>query len=187
MHFYYSGNSHESLIMSCTKSIVECLRDKGRNPTAFASNEKSSSLKATYALDYNSNSQFQTETSSQQNWTVDFTQTITITKYNIKSEKWCNWIKYWRASVSDDNSTWKIVDSPPQEFPGDKNYTIDIPISGRYFRIEGLNGNCGYPFSFYYVKFFGSLLKLSSQNACTCKKKRTIENNILRIIFLLCS
>ena len=147
--------------MSCTKSIVECLRDKGRNPTAFASNEFSS-CKANYALDYESSEKFYTKTNSMQNWTVDFTKTITITKYNIKSEKWCNWINYWRASVSDDNITWKIVDLPPKELPGDKNYTIDKPKSGRYFRIEGLNGDCGYKFAFYYVKFFGSLLKLSS-------------------------
>ena len=174
--------------MSCTKSIVECLRDKGLSPTAFASNEYSSSYKANNALNYENSTEFYTCTDSMQHWTVDFTQTITITKYNIKSYgSECDRIKYWRASVSDNNSTWKIVDSPPQEFVVDKNFTIDNPISGRYFRIEGLNGECSYRFAFIYVKFFGSLLKLQSKNVCTCKKKRNIDNNVFRIIFILCS
>ena len=173
--------------MSCTKSIVECLRDKGINPTAFASNEASSSDKATNALDYESNSEFCTFQSSMHHWTVDFTQTITVSKYNIKAEDGCQRINLWRASVSNDNSTWKIIDSPSQGFPIDKNYTIEKPISGRYFRIEGLYGECRYAFAFRHVKFFGSLSRMSSKNACTCIKERTIDNNVFRIVFLLCS
>ena len=111
---------------------------------------------------------FFTSTSSMQHWTIDFIQTVTITKYNIKAADGCNAINLWRASVSDDNSTWTIVDSPPQEFPVDTNYTIENPTSGRFFRIEGLNGKCDYHFAFYHVKFFGSLLRMSSKNCYSC-------------------
>ena len=76
--------------MTCTKSIIECLRVKGVNPIAFASDEYSSSEKAPEALNYESNSHFYTKTNSMQQWAVDFTQQVTVEKYNIKSSNGCN-------------------------------------------------------------------------------------------------
>ena len=171
--------------MSCSKSIVECLRDKGIYPVAFASNEETTN-KATNALDYEINSMFYTYTSVPQKWTVDFTQTVTILKYNTKSYKSCNYIKKWNTYISEDNLNWKIIDSPTAGFVDNNNFTLANQATGRFFKIEGLYDECGYSFAFHHVKFFGTLMK-NKAIKCTCIMKRSVNYNILRFVILLCS
>lgn len=47
--------------MSCSTSIVECLRDKNIEPKVYSSSELQNSYKAEYSLVYNKNNIYHTE------------------------------------------------------------------------------------------------------------------------------
>ena len=58
---------------TCSASIVECLREKGIEPTAFASSELRSSYKASNALEFSTSNDFRTKIENKpQYWAVDF-------------------------------------------------------------------------------------------------------------------
>ena len=49
---------------------------------------------------------------------------------------------------------WNVISTPDEEFPAYKIYPLDRSYIGRYIRIDGLKGSCGYAFAMVYIKFF---------------------------------
>lgn len=99
----------------CIKSIVECLQDKGIFPDAYAKSEYGSSYKPSIALIYNENNYYLSKYDNTDQWyIIDFKQIISITGYQVQTYSYGRgWMTVWNLSVSFDNKTWRIVDSPP--------------------------------------------------------------------------
>ena len=177
--------------MKCSH-IVECLREKGIEPTAFASSKYSDSYSESIALIYNENNYYNTNYENKpQWWAVDFKQRVSITSYFIRALKSTDWISQWTLSASLDNVTWHVIDAPDQGYPDDRTFYLSVNKNTRYLRFNGSS-----PldttrvdkksFAFYYVKFFGSLepnifAKLSEKG----KVEYLISIIFLSISFLL--
>ena len=178
--------------MACSTHIVECLRNEGIEPFAFASSESGASY-ASNALDYLTESTFYPKSSyKNQYWAVYFKKTVNLQSYQIKagtSSSSLASIYRWTMSTSMDNLTWTFVSSPAQGNPGDKIFTLDKPINARYVRIEGssLYSVDTSQFWFYHIKFFGSLSPMPSNRCQTCKLVRNLSFKFLFYHFFLCS
>ena len=173
--------------MTCSKSIIECLRDKNIQPIAFANVEKPGYI-APNAIDYTSNNYFYSGCCDDYYWAVDFKHNITLEKYQIKDpESDANYIYSWNAYASYDNVTYDIIDTVSRERPQGKNYSIDVPKTLRYFKIFGRNVNDARSFSFEYIKFYGAtIIKKTKLCQCTCNSKRIINYNLAKVIILCC-
>ena len=86
------------------------------------------------------------------------------------------------------NITTSVKVDEHNQFPGDTEYQISNPISGRYAKIDGASdwGTDKTSFVFYYVKFFGSFRVRPSENvnACTCRRNLGMRKSILQMILL---
>ena len=166
----------------CSKSIVECLRDYKIEPSTEA-NSYIARFPPQNAINYSNNENFHADFySSQRWWMIDFKTQVSIDSYMFGAGSVCDFIKYWQVSVSDDNITWKVADSPPQQFAENKTFELKYPASARYFKVSNIKGDCGYTMVFYYIKFFGSYLILKKTQKCI-KTNRT--NSLLYQIILL--
>lgn len=85
-----------------------------------------------------------------------------------------------------DDVDYKVVDTPSEAYAAGENHTLSSPVKARFFRIDSLNGNCGYEIAFKKIYFFGSITT-SKSRGCTCIHKRTINYNLLRFIVMFCS
>ena len=175
-------------MQACNKNIIECLRESGINPTATSRTYDSDSENATKAIDYTTTNNFHSSDKTQTElWMIDFHKDITLGSYAITTNAdGCYWIRKWKALISTDNINWKVVDTPPEAYAKGENHTLNPSTKARYFKIESLNGNCGYRIAFKYIYFYGSISKLKSL-ICTCIHKRSINFNFVRIIVMLCS
>ena len=145
--------------MTCTTSIVECLRNKGVYPTAEAATQYSSSQGASIALTYDTSNNYNSNTQSvPQWWKVDLKQTVNIEKYQIRTpSSGCKWVTNWTASVSLNDISYSKVDAQ-QGYPVEKIFSLKKPMNARFFKIDGNSPLCKSPgMAFYYVKLFGSL------------------------------
>ena len=176
-------------MQSCNKNIIECLRENNVNPAATSRTQYSSSLVPSKAIDYSTTTQFESKyESSSQWWKVDFQQSVTLGSYQITVQGTnCYWIKKWDASVSNDDSSWDVVDIQEEKWSGEKIFNLSKPVKARYFKIDSLDGECGYRIAIQYIRFYGSLSNPKSKNLCTCKPKKNINSNILRYVILMCS
>ena len=171
----------------CKSSIVECLRQKGVEPLATASSERSSNEAASTALVYNTNYYFHTNYDGSYWWKVDFKQYVSINTYQIQTDAVCAFVRKWRILLSNNDKDWSIVHTPKEEenWPQGKNYTLSKTYVTRYFKIEKLADNQGCTnIAFYYIKFFGST---AGKKDRTFYKSRSIEHYIFRLIFINCS
>jgi hypothetical protein len=175
--------------MSCS-NIIDCLRAIGINPTATATG----SVNTEYTIDYTDHSNFHSGKSGK--WVlIDFKSTVSIHSYQFHSSSNCvsgSWISEWNISVSFDNTSWVIADSPPIQCAGDKIFNLNKTVNARYLKIDGrapLYSSSYVGFGFYYIKFYGSIIPISN-SVCyqmTCKHKdNRINVNLMRIVFLLC-
>lgn len=178
--------------MTCTTHIVDCLRSIGIEPEAFASSEYSSTYKASNVLRYDTSTEFQSyyPVTNAQWWGVNFKRKISLTGYQIRTgtaDTSYRYIYNWTFLVSLDNITWKKVHEPIQNGSEDKNYNFNSPQNALYAKIEGNSLSSSQPKSIriYYVKFFASPTTL--RNAITCKFRRGINTNLMRLIILIYS
>ena len=181
--------------MRCATHIVECLRNKGIEPEAFASSYEGENHKPSNALKYNDSSTFFTPENSKykdmnQWWAVNFRNPITINSYQIKAPESTtsnSAIYEWNFSVSFDNETWKIVDSPEKGSPGDKIFKIRPPVNALFVRINGRSQRNDYKtkFHFYHIKFFGSITPLRELKRCTCRSARAFSQAFTQMILLV--
>ena len=124
-------------------------------------------------------------------WAVDLKKIASINSYQIRSGSYSSqWLSCWTLSVSIDNSSWIIADSPPNQEPGDTIFNLSKPFNARYIKLDGsaalyTNGNKAL-LAFYHIKFFGSLSPLI-KHANTCLTNKGINLNLIRMISLICS
>ena len=159
----------------CTSSIVECLRQKGVEPLATASSERSVNEVAATALVYNTNYYFHTINDTDLWWKVDFKQCVSINSYQVQTGAFCYFIRRWRVLLSNNNKDWTIVHTQEEDnWPQGKIYTLDRTYVARYFKIEKLtDSTCGFKhIAIYYVKFFGSI---TDKKCWAISKKRSIN------------
>ena len=171
----------------CNKNIIECLRDKGVSPDA-TSRQVYSNCKASNAIDY-STANYESGTSGEQWWKIDFKQTVSIGLYQIftlfESEA-CDWIRKWKASIAIADGNWKVVDEPAEGTPQGNVYHLNKSYSARYFKIDNVSPNkCGYKMVFRYIKFFGALNP--KQIFRSCVRRHEISHNIMILIALIYS
>ena len=167
----------------CSKSVVECLRDNKIEPYAEA-NSFYPNLIPSNAINYSSQSdRFHTSWPSISVWwMVDFKARVSIKSYQFDSGTGCDWIKYWKVSVSDDNITWIVADSPSQQFARNNIFKMKYPTTGRYLRVTSLKGDCGYVMVFNSIKIYGSI----SSKTIALKTYR-MNQIIIQIMFLIFS
>ena len=173
----------------CTKSIIECLRDDRIEPFAEANNQNPNNP-AAYGINYENSHFFHTWNGNFQSWwMVDFKKKVTINSYLFQAGSYCAYMKYWEASVSNDNKTWTVVDSPPQQWTENKNFSLKSPTACRYFRITGLNGYCGFQMAFDWIKFYGTprAIKPIKPDCATNYRRFAIKGYLARMIFLVYS
>ena len=173
----------------CNKSIIECLREIGVDPIATSSTIRGDSYVAEKAIDYTTQEWFQNSYSSTQSeyWMIDFKRIVSLGSYSISTQAdTCHWIRKWQALTSIDNINWKVIDTPPEAYPIGGNRIFKSPIRARYFKIESLNGDCGYQFAFRYIFFYGSISQ-KLPNLITCISKKKTRSIILIFILLNCS
>ena len=171
----------------CSKSIVECLRDYKIEPFAeaiFFWGEYPPSN----AINYSNSLVFHTGwPTSQVWWMVDFKTQVSIKSYKFDAGNVCDWINYWNISVSDDNITWKVADSPSQQFANNQIFELKYPAAGRYFRVTSLKGSCGYTMVFYNIKIYGSYFVYNKRPKCTGLKRYRMNHLIIQILSLVYS
>ena len=109
--------------MSCSKNIIECLRDKNVQPLAFT-NKEDCKYVASNAIDYSTSEEFASSNDGSESWiAVDFKQNVTIEKYQIKSSaSFTDKLYSWTAYASYDDSKYYMIDSiSEKEIPNNKN------------------------------------------------------------------
>ena len=151
---------------SCDTHIVDCLKSKNINAEAFASSYHSNCGPAE-AINYNTDNCFHSLHQKKiQWWAVDFKKTVSISSYEINASDAPGWITYWTLSVSYDNESWRVVDSPEEGCPAEKSFPLKEPVNARFARIDGGSTTFSDPtvLIFYYVKFFGSLTPIGTKN-----------------------
>ena len=174
--------------MTCSH-IVECLRDKGIEPVAFASSRYDNSYSESNALIYDEKNYYNTNYENKpQWWAIDFRQRITIKSYFIKASKTTDWISQWTLFASLDNATWHVIDAPDIGYPCDRTFHLYRKENARYLRINGSSPldttrTDKKSFAFYYVKFFGSLYP--NINNYTCKRYKSNHHIFIIKILLL--
>ena len=157
--------------MTCSSSIVECLKTNGINPVP-----SSYSGTASKALIYDSNF-----FDGREWWKIDFTRAVSLSKYQIHTYSGCHYLKKWDAYVSKDNKNWTKVDSQTG-FAAGRVFPIK-PVNARYFKIIGNDGDCGGNFLFFdWIKFFGSLKPIPES---TFNQKKFIYLRILILTFII--
>ena len=177
--------------MTCSH-IVECLRNSGTEPDAFAG----SVFKANYpsnALEYDTNSHFETLSGNKEQWwSVDFKRNVFVNKYQIYSDastssNW--WLYNWTISVSNDNETWVLIHGPNQNSAAEKNYALGRVLNTRYLRLDGTTQNPSLYtyFKIYYIKFFGSISNLARRANLTCKRKNSMKLELLKVMLIISS
>ena len=169
--------------MSCSLSIVECLRKKGIYPTATAKAHFSLSYPPSNALDYETRNSYATKDDGTAQWiSFDFKTIVSLKSYQIKAGG-SRWINGWNLSACNDGSSWKPVSSH-NGFPGDTLYNLSSTQKIRYVKIDGQSShsNPNY-FQIYHVKFFGPQ---TPKNVYTYTFDSSINMIIIRIITLLC-
>ena len=178
--------------MSCSTHIVECLREKHIEPFAFSNSERET-RKAIYALNYTKENNFcSINEEKAQWWIVDFKRIVAINRYQFCSESSTNWLSGWTFSISLNNKTWILVDSPVYQYPGDKVFNLDNTVNARFVKINGGSPMCTVEnhdrtvLAFYYIKFFGSLFPIPTKNNRTCKRVFS-EKYISLVLVLLIS
>ena len=176
----------------CGTDIVNCLRKKNIEPSAHSSswNSEYNGLPEN-ALNYTKDNIFHSaRDDDEQWWKVDFKRRVTFYSYQIQTRNYCAFIKKWNISISVDNTTWKIIDTPPEEetFPNGKNYTLKHIYSARYFRINKLQDSahaCAQAFALVYIMFFGSINSVSLFRMCTKCRMSVYRYNII-LFMVLC-
>jgi hypothetical protein len=166
----------------------------GINPTATATGSINT-CGPEYTIIYTNHDNFHSGNSGKQWVLIDFKSTVSIHSYQFRSSSNCgsgSWISEWNISVSFDNTSWVIADSPPIQCAGDKIFNLSKTVNARYLRIDGkapLYRSSYIGFGFYYIKFYGSIIPMTN-SICyqiTCKHKdNRINVNLMRIVFLLC-
>ena len=176
--------------MSCL-NIVECLRNKGIEPTASASSISQNGENASKALLYENQTQFSTNyEKAPQYWKIYFKQPVSIKKYQISTAATTqdsSALYNWTFSLSTDNKTWFCVHGPVQSSSRLKEHTFRRPYNALYAQIEG-NSLWSYDqtcFRFHYVNFIGSLIDVNSIRSCRVQRKTSFNPIILTLI--LCS
>ena len=178
--------------MICNTHIVECLRNINVEPEAFSSKDINDEVNASIALIYNTGSCFYSaEEDKPQWWAVDFKRIISISGYSIHSGGSATnngWIYNWTFSTSIDNKTYKVVHGPAQNLNSEKTYMFSNFVNARYIRIDGnsLWGSDRTTFAFHYVKIFG-ILKAINMKKYSCKARKYLNIDIIRMILVLCS
>lgn len=174
----------------CSSSIVECLREKGIQPTATASSKLGDSFKASNALDFSTDNSFYTGfKNSPQYLTIDFKRIVIIDSYQIEAPNDSDLFKKWVVSTSLDNKTWIMGTSLNTGFPGDTKYPLNEARAARYAKLDaGSTGNDQTFFRIYYIKFFGSLTgKVPMNGMNTIRRKKTVDTDLMRMILLISS
>ena len=166
--------------MKCSH-IVECLRANGTEPTATSKSHFGSHV-AAIGLEYSTQRYFCSRSqNTTQWWIVDFKQVVSITSYQIKAGNiGGRWVSGWTFSVSLDNSSWIVADSPPYQEPGDTIFKLSKTNYARYVKIEGsaalyTGHNDKTDLAFYYIKFFGSLDPFNHQHDASIYSKRNVN------------
>lgn len=159
----------------CSKNIIDCLRDRGINPIATAKTEYSNAHNAIKGIDYTTTNQYESKRDAQSSewWMIDFKKVIFLGNYSISTPaNGCYWIRKWRALASLDNITWLVIDAPPF-------------VNARYFKLETINGSCGYSFAFKYIYFYGLIPEM--KNIFTCNRKRSLNISVFLLRALIYS
>ena len=172
---------------ACSKSIIECLKLSGISPTA-TSKTQYGSFDPQYAIDYNSNSYFNSNSDGgSQWWMVDFKKEVAIGGYSISvNAKSCDWIKKWKVSVSINKDLWTTVDTPPEGHPNGEYRELKKSCIAKYLKIESLDNVCGYVMAFKNIYFYPPSIK-QMMVYCTCRNKRKIDFSFPKIIVLFLS
>ena len=115
---------------------------------------------------------------------------VSIKSYQIRAGGYTSgWISGWTLSVSLDNTSWTIADSPLNQEPEDKIFNLSKPLNARCIKIDGsaalYTGSNKALLAFYHIKFFGSLFVINREK--TCFTKRSLNMNLIRMIASLCS
>ena len=134
--------------MLCATHIIECLRKINIEPEAYESGFESSDRSASQALKYDTSSYFASSDNGPQWLSVNFKRNVSITGYTIKtcSPRTSTVCLYgWNLSVSEDNSTWKPVHDKIENYNTEKSYTLSVPITTKFARIDGNSLHSSYP------------------------------------------
>ena len=174
----------------CGTNIVDCLRNKKIEPIAYSSSVRK--LKDDYpqnALNYTvQEPYFHSGDELGPWWMIDFKRIVTIHTYLLNTFNYCGHIRKWNVSISNNNRTWKVIDSPPEDgFPINRNYTLNRIYSTRFFKItkNETTACLQKSFAFCYIMFFGSINKVPFFDICTVCRKGTINHSIFFVILLI--
>ena len=177
--------------MICSTNIVECLRNNKVEPEAFSKNNEGENYQASKALIYSTDNYFHSLIIKTSQWlAVDFKQKVLIFGYTIKSAMSSSnrgWIYNWSLSSSMNNISYKVIHGPIQNLAAEKSYNFEKKFETKFLRIDGnsLYSPDKTVMMFYWVKFFGVLK--SNRIECTCKTKKGMNLNLMRMIFVFCS
>ena len=176
--------------MTCTTHIVDCLQKNKVYPEAYASSDNGNP--ASNALVCDSSTWYRSKgLKTPQWWAVNFKRRVSISKYILKTLVPGNNARLynWTLSVSFDNSTWNVVHGPTQSYDDEKTHTFNKPVNTHFVRIDGnsLSSSDQTYIYFKYIKFIGSLNANGERNNATCKKKKEMKMNLIRVIFFIYS
>ena len=178
--------------MTCSSHIVYCLRLNGVQPVASASSEDTSST-ASNALECDTDNPYMSlSQNSPQWWKVNFKERVSISGYEISTNTpgtGDRSLYNWTLSTSNNDKDWQVIHGPTQSYSKLKSYTLNKPENALYARIDGnsLSSVDKTRIWIRYVKFIGDLNPKSTRIICTCKYKRVMNFNLMRIILLLYS
>ena len=174
-------------MIRCPTHIIDCLKDRGVEPTATASNyqvghepEKALTSSTEYFFSAGVPNQW---------WKVDLKHNVSAHSYYIKRKKSCSWIGNWNISVSFDDINWHFISSVNDGYGVDKvHYFEQGLVNFRYLRIYGSTPGCDNinNFAFTEINIYGYLNayhpKLAFCSFSSCSK---LNLNILFILIVI--
>ena len=179
--------------MMCLTHIVEYLKNRGIMTEAYASSIWRSDREPSIALICDTLSDYRSKDTNNepQWWSADFKQKISLIGYTIKSpvpNSGNPALTNFTLSVSFDNKTWKVVQGPLQRSESETTHELPKPVNAQFVRIDGNSLHSSYPkkIAFYYIKFYGSLNPIIGRCAASCKTKKGVNLDLMKMIFVLC-
>ena len=177
--------------MTCPTHLIECLRNKGIEPEAYASSFYDSKREPSNALIIDMSNEYSSQDSDSepQWWSVNFKKKISLKGYTIRSYipgTYSIALYNFTLSVSFDNKTWKVAQGPLQRNKEETTYELPNPVKAKFVRIDGNSLSSSNPQTIYfnYIKFYGSIN--IARCAASCKTKKGMNLDLLKMILILC-
>ena len=118
---------------------------------ATASSSERGDLSASAAIDHNESTRWSSGFSDDQNLTLDYGQSVLISRVHIEWEN--AHATQYLLQVSDDNQNWKTIKSVDNSQGGVEDWP-GLSAQGRYLRMQGVKRSTGYGYSIFEIQAF---------------------------------